>query len=440
MVARFVRAALVFFSISAVLSARGLDLLRTCTAGGGAIALTDGANSSLGCTSGQSVAGTMTGGGYTLVSGFWGRPGSAGDTYSLSGTVTYAGSQSGSVIVQVFLNSAFTGTPVRSVAADNKTPAAYAVPNLPAATYYVRAFVDADSDLSPDPAEAQGAHAGSVNIDAADVTDVNLTLADPDTDSDQLPDCWEQAYFGNLDQGAGDDPDDDGFTNLYECVHGGNPLVRELILTHGWNLVSMPFRCSQQIVQQFLSGKIVGRMWAWDGQHYQPTNKIKPLAGVWIYRDDPDPVSIPIDTRSLQSHQVPTSLARDDADGDGMADAWELAYFATLADCAPDADPDRDGTDNLDEFLEGSDPTRYVLKLTPGWNLMSLAQARPADPSPAKVLGAHVKGSVWVWENGAYREAKRLRPLRGHWVFCPGVQAMEVEVIPDTRDREEHPR
>jgi hypothetical protein len=44
-----------------------------------------------------------------------------------------------------------------------------------------------------------------------------------DTDNDGLPDNWEMLHFGNLDQGPNDDPDDDGFTNLYESNHDTNP-------------------------------------------------------------------------------------------------------------------------------------------------------------------------------------------------------------------------
>ncbi len=46
-----------------------------------------------------------------------------------------------------------------------------------------------------------------------------------DTDADGLPDDWEVQYFGNLSQGAGGDPDNDGKTNLQEFQNGTNPTV-----------------------------------------------------------------------------------------------------------------------------------------------------------------------------------------------------------------------
>ncbi|MCK4660289.1 MAG: hypothetical protein KAV82_12270 [Phycisphaerae bacterium] len=46
-----------------------------------------------------------------------------------------------------------------------------------------------------------------------------------DTDLDRLPDYWELEHFGNLDQGPGDDPDDDGIPNLAEHMLAIDPNV-----------------------------------------------------------------------------------------------------------------------------------------------------------------------------------------------------------------------
>jgi PKD repeat protein len=45
----------------------------------------------------------------------------------------------------------------------------------------------------------------------------------PDTDGDGLPDNWEDTYFGNLNEGANDDPDNDGATNIQEYEAGTDP-------------------------------------------------------------------------------------------------------------------------------------------------------------------------------------------------------------------------
>jgi hypothetical protein len=45
-----------------------------------------------------------------------------------------------------------------------------------------------------------------------------------------------------------------------------------------------------------------------------------------------------------------------DPEGSGLPVAWELAYFGVTG-VNPDADPDRDGVSNYQEFLDGTDPT-----------------------------------------------------------------------------------
>jgi len=44
-----------------------------------------------------------------------------------------------------------------------------------------------------------------------------------DNDRDGLPDYWEMAYFGNLNQGSDDDYDGDGRNNIEEYQQGTNP-------------------------------------------------------------------------------------------------------------------------------------------------------------------------------------------------------------------------
>lgn len=44
-----------------------------------------------------------------------------------------------------------------------------------------------------------------------------------DSDNDDLPDAWELAQFGNLNQNASGDPDRDGFSNLVEYQNGTDP-------------------------------------------------------------------------------------------------------------------------------------------------------------------------------------------------------------------------
>ena len=60
-------------------------------------------------------------------------------------------------------------------------------------------------------------------LNGTDATTGEVDAINVDSDGDGLPDFWEIDFFGNLDQGAGDDPDGDGFTNLQEYESGTDP-------------------------------------------------------------------------------------------------------------------------------------------------------------------------------------------------------------------------
>lgn len=49
-----------------------------------------------------------------------------------------------------------------------------------------------------------------------------------------------------------------------------------------------------------------------------------------------------------------------DADKDGLADSWEITYFGSITNQSGAFDKDRDGTDNLTEYLDGTNPTNAL--------------------------------------------------------------------------------
>ena len=49
-----------------------------------------------------------------------------------------------------------------------------------------------------------------------------------------------------------------------------------------------------------------------------------------------------------------------DADGDGIPDWWEVQYFGSITNCAPEADPDGAGMTNLQEYLADTNPTNAI--------------------------------------------------------------------------------
>ena len=78
---------------------------------------------------------------------------------------------------------------------------------------------DTDGDGANDGAEVAN---GNDPLNPSDKPTTNPN-GGPNTDSDGLPDWWEQDFFGNLNQNATGDPDNDGLTNLEEYILGTNP-------------------------------------------------------------------------------------------------------------------------------------------------------------------------------------------------------------------------
>jgi hypothetical protein len=64
-----------------------------------------------------------------------------------------------------------------------------------------------------------------VNGLASNAITFTIQIPPADTDGDGLADAWELLYFGNLNQGANDDPDGDGLNNLQEFQQGRNPTL-----------------------------------------------------------------------------------------------------------------------------------------------------------------------------------------------------------------------
>jgi len=155
----------------------------------------------------------------------------------------------------------------------------------------------------------------------------NFLFIPTDSDGDGLPDAWEMQYFHSLVQGATNDPDGDGFSNLQEYLAGSNPT----------NSLSTP-----------LDTDADGLPDAWEMTYF----------GTLAYGagDDPDGDGY----SNLQEYIAgtnPNDAASNpgDTDMDGLPDAWEMTYFGTLAYGAND-DPDGDGFSNLAEYLAGTNP------------------------------------------------------------------------------------
>ncbi len=104
-----------------------------------------------------------------------------------------------------------------------------------------------------------------------------------DSDGDGLPDSWEMAHFGNLNQTATGDPDGDGVSNLQEFLDGTNPtnaasaLYRITLLNDGGTVVIVPNQSSYtngQAVTLTATGSAAAPFHAWTGDVVTRSNAI----------------------------------------------------------------------------------------------------------------------------------------------------------------------
>ncbi len=137
---------------------------------------------------------------------------------TIAGTVGYAGSQTGTVYVIVSNASV-----ARAISMADLGP--YAFTNLPTlSNYWVRAYRDSNGNTARDTWEASGDYAGNPLRLTNDEPAIDLSLADPttDTDSDGLTD-YDEIYVTGTDP-YDDDCDDDGLKDGVEVnTHSTNP-------------------------------------------------------------------------------------------------------------------------------------------------------------------------------------------------------------------------
>ncbi len=107
-----------------------------------------------------------------------------------------------------------------------------------------------------------------------------------------------------------------------------------------------------------------------------------------------------------------------DADGNGLGDAWEQRYFGRTG-VDPSADPDGDGASNGEEFLRGTDPTvpdmlRLDAEVVPPASAgmpMRLRFALPGDGQGVQVEVAGALGGNWVTVPGEVQDLGGRRVL-----------------------------
>ena len=145
------------------------------------------------------------------------------DPANIKGTLgydTYSGGQTGPIYVVAVTTSNSWST---NVCDTLSATGAYHIVKVPTNDYWVKAWRDSDVNGSVGTYEATGMYDTVSMSVTGQHTNVNVTLADPDMDSDGMGDWWEGLHFGSLDRTAGSDYDEDKLSNLNEYIAGTDP-------------------------------------------------------------------------------------------------------------------------------------------------------------------------------------------------------------------------
>lgn len=181
---------------------------------------------------------------------------------------------------------------------------------------------EADNGLNPDEDDADE----DPDVDGLSNLDEYQNDTDPnsaDTDSDGLPDGWEVIY--ELDPLSGDafmDIDGDGLTNLEEYEEGTSPRSADT------DTDGMP-------------------------DNWEIENNLNPVFNEAAEDADGDGLS------NFSEYTNGTDPHNSDTDDDDMPDGWEVSNSLDPTVDDASGDPDGDGADNLFEYKNGTDPQEY---------------------------------------------------------------------------------
>jgi hypothetical protein len=172
-----------------------------------------------------------------------------------------------------------TGTTAVKVFATNMpSPGPYTLSGLHAyRSYDVDAYRDSNTNFVLDGSEASGVYSGNSFYASASQSNMNVTLIDPDSDGDTLPDWWEAKYGLSTSDGAGvngpaGDPDEDGISNLDEYNACTDPTDKYSVPPPSMLCVSGKYIVDAQTNKVILKSVNIGGWLQWEQwmMQYQP--------------------------------------------------------------------------------------------------------------------------------------------------------------------------
>ena len=150
----------------------------------------------------------------------------------------------------------FIGAPSSRRETTIAVPGRYVIGNLTnLQTYNISAYRDHNGNQTNDLWEAWGNSSANPIFLSNRFTNANITLVDPDADSDTMPDWWEMAHglsYTNSSDALGD-PDADGLVNRDEYATGGDPNITD------YTIFSIPYSTGFESAQGYSSGALANQ-------------------------------------------------------------------------------------------------------------------------------------------------------------------------------------
>ncbi|MEI8121840.1 MAG: LamG-like jellyroll fold domain-containing protein, partial [bacterium] len=311
----------------------------------------------------------------------------------VSGTVFYSGRQTGTVwVIAVTASNSWSTNCCKTITGLG----AYQIPNLAGTSYWIKAWMDSNGNGTNNAVEAWGSFSNSAVLVTNRVTGKNITLSDPDNNTNSMPDWWEVKYFGSTTNSTGSgDPDGDQYTNLEEYQADTDPTNT---LSHPWNISGTITYAGPQTGVIHIVACSSGTDWE---------------AAQFTTNAEPGSYTI--------THLPPNAYywvkAWRDTNGDGSNTFWEAwgAYANNSVYLGPNAtgvditlaDPDSDG-DTLPDWWEvryGFDPLNGGGEATVAWWKLDETGGTNAADATANANNGLVLNASNAWIMGTVSNA-----------------------------------